>query len=58
MLLDDGTDQTAVGPVCVDSTTTTVDPGRGAVLVSLRVNFGDTSDKIVVRALGLHLIPG
>ena len=57
VLLDDGTDQTAVGPVCVDSTTTTVDPNRGAVLVSLRVNFGDTSDRIVVRALGLHLIP-
>jgi hypothetical protein len=25
-------------------------------LLSLRVNFGNTSDKIVVRALGLHLI--
>lgn len=57
VLLDDGTDQTAAGPICVDSTTTTVDPGLGAVLVSLRVNFGDTSDKIVIRALGLHLIP-
>jgi hypothetical protein len=58
VMLDDGTDQTAVGPICVNSTTTTVDPSRGEVLLSLRVNFGNTSDKIVVRALGLHLIAG
>lgn len=56
-LLDDGTDQTNPGPVCVDSTPTTVNPALGAVLVSLRVNYGNTSDKIVVRALGLHLSP-
>jgi hypothetical protein len=56
--LDDGTDQTSPGPICVDSATTTVNPRLGAVLLSLRVNFGDTSDKIVVRALGLHLSPG
>ena len=55
--LDDGTDQTNPGPVCVDSATTTVDPSLGEVLLSLRVNFGNTSDKIVVRALGLHLSP-
>jgi hypothetical protein len=55
--LDDGTDQTNPGPICVDSAATTVDPGLGEVLLSLRVNFGDTSDKIVVRALGLHLSP-
>ena len=55
--LDDGTDQTNPGPVCVDSATARVDPSLGAVLLSLRVNFGDTSDKIVVRALGLHLSP-
>lgn len=53
--LDDGTDQTNPGPICVDSATTTVDPSLGEVLLSLRVNFGDTSDKIVIRALGLHL---
>ena len=53
--LDDGTDQTNPGPICVDSKTTTVDPRLGEVLISLRVNFGNTSDKIVVRALGLHL---
>jgi hypothetical protein len=57
VMLDDGTDQTAAGPICVDSATTTVDPSLGAVLLSLRVNFRDTSDKIVLRALGLHLIP-
>jgi hypothetical protein len=56
VMLDDGTNQTAVGPICANSTTTTVDPSLGAVLLSLRVNFGNTSDKIVVRALGLHLI--
>jgi hypothetical protein len=27
------------------------------VLISLRVNFGNTADKICVRALGLHLSP-
>jgi hypothetical protein len=55
--LDDATDQTNPGPICVDSTPTTVDPSLGEVLLSLRVNFGNTSDIIVVRALGLHLIP-
>jgi len=57
VMLDDGTDQTNPGPICVDSATTTIDPRLGALLLSLRVNFGDTSDKIVVRALGLHLSP-
>ena len=57
VLLDDGTDQTNPGPICVDSSATTVDPTAGEVLLSLRVNFGNTSDKIVVRALGLHLSP-
>lgn len=56
VLLDDGTDQTNPGPICVDSATTTVNPAAGAVLLSLRVNFGNTSDKIVVRGLGLHLL--
>ena len=57
VLLDDGTDQTHPGPICVDSAATTVDPAAGEVILSLRVNFGNTSDKIVVRALGLHLSP-
>jgi hypothetical protein len=55
--LDDGTDQTNPGPICVDSQPTTVDPSLGEVLLSLRVNFGNTSDIIVVRALGLQLTP-
>lgn len=57
VLLDDGTNHTNPGPVCVDSTATTVDPSLGEVLLALRVNFGNTSDKIAVRALGLHLSP-
>jgi len=57
VLLDDGTDQTNPGPICVDSAATTVDPAAGEVLLSLRVNFGNTADKIAVRALGLHLSP-
>ena len=57
VLLDDGTDQTNPGPICVDSAATSVDPSAGEVLLSLRVNFGNTSDKIAVRALGLHLSP-
>lgn len=57
VMLDDATDQTNPGPICVDSTATTVDPSLGEVLLSLRVNFGNTADKIAVRALGLHLNP-
>lgn len=55
VLLDDGTDHTAVGPVDVDSATTSIDAAAGPLLLSLRTNFGNTSDKIVVRSLGLHL---
>ena len=55
--LDDGTDLTNAGPVCVNSAATNVDPCAGEVLLSLRVNFGNTSDRIVVRALGLQLVP-
>jgi hypothetical protein len=57
VLLDDPTDLTNAGPVCVESAPTSVDPSLGSVLLSLRVNFGDTSDRIVVRGLGLHLTP-
>jgi hypothetical protein len=55
VLLDDGTDLINPGPVCVDSAVTTVNPALGEVLISLRVNFGNIADKIVVRALGLIL---
>src|SRR5947199_10008455 len=53
--LDDATHLVNPGPGCVDSAPTTVHPQLGAVRLDLRVNFGDTSDKIVVRAVGLHL---
>jgi hypothetical protein len=56
--LDDGTDLTVPGPVCVNSAATSVDPSLGAVRMSLRVNFDATTfatDKIVIRGLGLLL---
>jgi len=52
---DDSTQQVNPGPVCVNSAPTTINPDLGAVRLDLRVNFGDTSDKIVVRAVALHL---
>lgn len=57
VLLDDPTRRTAVGPVCVNSASTSVDPAVGAVLLNLRVNFGATSDRIVVRGFALLLAP-
>lgn len=53
--MDDPTDHTNPGPICVARAATNVDPSLGEVLLMLRVNFGNTSDKIVIRALGLHL---
>jgi hypothetical protein len=41
--------------VCVDSAAASVDPSNGQVLLSLRLNFADTSDKIAIRSVGLHL---
>ena len=58
VLLDDGTDRTAVGPTCFDSASTSINPATGALLLSLRVNFGDTSDRIAIRGVGLRLVPG
>ncbi len=55
VLLDDGTDHTDVGPEDVDSASTSIDAAAGPLLLSLRTNFGNTSDRIVVRSLGLHL---
>lgn len=56
VLLDDGTDQTAPGPTCVNSKgAVDIDPAKGPLLLSLRVNFANTADKIVVRGLGLIL---
>lgn len=57
--LDDPTDLTNPGPICVDSAAAPVpvDPSLGAIRLSLRVLFGALTDKIVVRGLGLHLVP-
>lgn len=55
IVLDDATDLTAVGPVCVNSSATTIHPAAGPVTISLRVQFGSTTDRIVVRGLGLIL---
>lgn len=57
VLLDDGTDRTAVGPVCFDVAAPSIDPAKGPLLFSLRVNFGSTSDRIAIRGIGLRLSP-
>jgi hypothetical protein len=64
VLLDDGTNQTDPGPICVNSTLLPagfeIDPSAGGVRLSLRI-FVDAAgvitagDRIVIRALGLHL---
>ncbi len=56
VMLDDATQLNAAGPTFADSAATSIDPSAGPLLLSLRVNFGDTSDRIVVRGLGLHLV--
>ncbi|MBI2884295.1 MAG: hypothetical protein HYY11_10405 [Candidatus Methylomirabilis oxyfera] len=57
VLLDDATVQPNVGPVCIDSAATSVDPSLGAVLLSLRLNIGNISDTLVLRSVALHLTP-
>jgi hypothetical protein len=57
VLLDDPTNHTAVGPVCVDVPSPSIDPAKGSLLLDLRVNFGNTADLIAVRAVGLLLTP-
>jgi hypothetical protein len=56
VMLDDAAHLNAAGPAFADSEATSIDPAAGPLLLSLRVNFADTSDKIVVRGLGLHLV--
>jgi hypothetical protein len=57
-MLDDTTDQTAVGPTCVDSVPAVqINPANGALRLSLGVHFGGTGDAIVIRGVGLKLIP-
>jgi hypothetical protein len=57
--LDDDTDLTDPNPVCVDSAmpAAPIDPADGALRLSLRVNFGSTTDRIVLRAVGLYVEP-
>jgi hypothetical protein len=55
VILDDGTDLTDKGPVCVDGAATSVDPWQDAVRLDLRVDLGNLADKIVVRALDSNL---
>ncbi len=57
VMLDDGSDLTNKGPVCVNSKPTSINPRKGAVRLSFRLNFGNTSDVIVIRAVGLILQP-
>ena len=57
VLLDDTTPLNAAGPTYADSSSTTIDPSQGPLLLSLRVNFGNIGDRIVLRGLGLHLVP-
>jgi len=57
VLLDDPTNHTAVGPVCFNVASASIDPAKGALLLDLRVNFGNTADRIAIRAVGLLLTP-
>lgn len=59
VLLDDATVQPNAGPICVNSTApaTPIDPSLGAVLLSFRINTGNVADTLVLRGVGLHLIP-
>lgn len=57
VMLDDATDLNAVGPVCVNSATTSkaIKSKNGPVLLSLRVNMANAIDKIVIRGLGVFV---
>lgn len=55
VVLDDGTDLTDPGPICVNSAAATpaVKAQGGPLLLSLRVFTADPADKIVIRGLGI-----
>lgn len=61
ILLDDATHQPTPGPVCVNSTSplggAPIAASKGGLLLSLRLNFGRTTDKFVLRSLALNLAP-
>ncbi len=55
VMLDDPTHLDAPGAVYANSAAASIDPGKGPLVLDLRANFGDTSDLIVVRGIGLVL---
>jgi len=57
VLLDDATPLTAKGPVIVAShaPAAPIDPNKGALSLSLRLDFGNIADRIVLHAVGLKL---
>jgi hypothetical protein len=59
VVLDDGTDQAGYEPICANSVAppALIDPALGGLRLSFRVNFGDTSDRIVLRGVALLLEP-
>jgi hypothetical protein len=58
-VLIDGTDRTSTDPVCVDTIAALnpINQVYGALRLSLGLNFGSTTDAIVLRGVGLRLIP-
>jgi hypothetical protein len=56
VLLDDPAHLNAAGPVFADSAAASIDPAKGPLQLSLRVDFGDTADRIVIRGLGLRVV--
>ena len=56
VVLDDDTDRTNLGPICIDSAETTVATTSGSILLSLQLNFGDIGDSIVIRGVGIRLL--
>jgi hypothetical protein len=53
--MDDATDHVNPGPICVDSQEVEIDPADGALRASLRLDFDDTSDVIVIQGYGVYL---
>ena len=54
----DGTVRTSIDPVCVDSAPLApINQANGALRLSLGVHFGGTGEAIVIRGVGLILIP-
>jgi hypothetical protein len=55
VMLDDPTHLNAAVASFANSAATTIDPSKGPVVLDLRVNFGNISDLIVIRGVGLLL---